>query len=733
MKRTHALLVIVATFLALFWPCLVRGWVVYPHDDAQEMGLSRDAPDPYPSNHKFSDTSSFYVPEVHEHLHGSHEAWLATWAPHVELGRPLGQVSGFSPAFLLTRILAWTTDDAFVLLTRITLVTFLFAAIFAFFFLDELGVRVEVACGVACALVLGPYATYWITCVLFAAGWCWTFLLLWLVASFARAPNAWKALGIAFGAHALLMTSYPQQIVWHLYALVPFTLHRAWKHGGERRVARLVAIGACAIAGVLCALPVYADLALAAQRSTRGAADHTFFLQTLTGMNGTGPPWLFVAQLFDAFWIGDPMNEARAFSGVTLTPFLCAGFLFVCCGSARRKCWGWLALVAVGVAMAFSKELYFVGVDFLGLSFSRYTPMAGALIPAAVVAAYGFDAALRGELGKRWMPIVLGGVMLAAVVVRYATHTAPLELAWVAFGVLLFVATIAAALARRGWALAALGVLAALVWGRSELLIRPRESIATTSPFVEELRRRTNGARYAGAGDVVSRLLPPNQESVLGLSSIHSFNSLSSRAYQDWVTRVSEVGTRTYGRQFRKITSASKLDNGELALAGVGVIASEILLDSPAVERVGEFGSVTFYAPREAPVFQALFTRFTRESDGVRVENDPAQRRFAGTINPQDDYLRIGFAPTTSEDLLFVSQQYHPQWRASTDGRELETVVVNGFYQGVIVPAGVREVDLVFRPWSLLMWIPQLLFVLAALACVVAMAARGRSNSVANS
>lgn len=716
MKRTHALLVIVATFFALFWPCLVRGFVIYPHDNAQEMGLSRETPDRWPSNHKFSDTSSFYVPEVNEHLHGDHEAWLATWNPHVELGRPLGQVSGFSPAFLLTRVLAWTTDDAFVLLTRITLVTFLLAALFAYLFLEELGVRVEVACGVACALVLGPYSTYWITCVLFAAGWCWTFLLLWLAASFARAPSAWKGLGIAFGAHALLMTSYPQQIVWHLYALVPFAVVRAWKSGGAR-VAKLVGLGACALLGVAAALPVYADLALAAQRSTRGAADHTFFLQTLTGMNGTGEPWLFLAQLFDPFWIGDPMNESRAFSGVTLTPFLCAGLALACVGGALRKCWGWLVLVAAGIAMAFSKELYFVGVDYLGLSFSRYTPMAGALIPAAVAAAYGFDAALSRKEGGRlaWCCACIPPIAIA--VVSYAVRPAPFVLGWVVLGVLVYVATIAAVATKRAWPLAALGVLAALAWGRAEILMRPRDSIATTSPFVEDLKSRVKGARYAGAGDVVSRLLPPNQESVLGLSSIHSFNSLSSRAYQDWVTRVSETGTRTYGRQFRKITSAAKLGDGELALAGVGVIASEIALESPAVERVGEFGSVTFYKPREAPVFTAIFARFTRDADGVRVEDDAAQRRFAGTINPQDDYLRIGFAPTTSEELLFVSQQHHPQWRASADGRELETVVVNGFYQGVIVPAGVSEVKLVFQPWSLWMWIPQLAFVLAALVC----------------
>ena len=718
MKRWHALLVIVATFVALFWPCLLRGFVVYPHDNAQEMGLSREVPDPWPSNRKFSDTSSFYVPEVHEHLHGEHAAWLATWAPHVELGRPLGQVSGFSPAFLVTRALAWTTSDAFVLLTRITLVTFLLAAVFASFFLEELGIRREIACGVSCALVLGPYSTYWITCVLFAAGWCWTFLLLWLSASFARAPSAWKGLGLAFGAHALLMTSYPQQIVWHLYALVPFAVVRAWRCGGEHRFARLAALGACALAGVLCALPVYTDLALAAERSTRGAADHVFFAQTLTGMNGTGEPWLFLAQLFDAFWIGNPMSEARAFSGVTLTPYLAAGLALAVSGPALRRAAPWLVLVAAGIAMAFSKELYLFGVDHLGLSFSRYTPMAGALIPAAVAAAYGFEGALERGGGAKWAGPIAAAVPLGVAVVRYADNPIELEPAWVAGGVAVFAATIAAVLARRAAVLCALGVLVALVWGRPQLLIRPRDSIATSSPFVEELARRVPaGARYAGAGDVVSRLMPPNQENLLELSSIHSFNSLSSRAYQEWTTRVSEHGARTYGRQFRKLTSAARLEVGEFALANVGLVAAEIPFESPVIERVGEFGSVTFYAPREAPLQQCLFTRFEREPGGARVENRSEHRRLALTINPRDDLVTIGFEPSSMEELLFVSQQFHPQWRARANGRELETLAVNGLYQGVVVPAGTSTVVLTFEPWSLFMWIPQLLFVLAGIVC----------------
>src|SRR5688572_24048362 len=234
MTRARALWVVVGVFLALYWPCVLRGWVIYPHDNAQEMGASPESPDPYRSNRKFSDTSSFYVPELHEHLRGDHSGGLATWAPHVELGRPLGQASGLGFAFPLTRVLAWTTSDAFVLLTRLTLLTTLLAAFFALFALEELGLRRETACAVAVALVFGPYISYWSTCVLFVAGWCWTFLLLGCVARHAQRPTRWTALGIAFGAYALLLSGYPQQIVWHLYALVPFAIARGWRGGGAR-------------------------------------------------------------------------------------------------------------------------------------------------------------------------------------------------------------------------------------------------------------------------------------------------------------------------------------------------------------------------------------------------------------------------------------------------------------------------------------------------------------------
>ena len=87
----------------------------------------------------------------------------------------------------------------------------------------------------------------------------------------------------------------------------------------------------------------------------------------------------------------------------------------------------------------------------------------------------------------------------------------------------------------------------------------------------------------------------------------------------------------------------------------------------------------------------------------------PSRRREA-----MDDLQKIQVTPSPEETLLFLSQQYHPAWRATADHRPLRTVLVNRFYQGVIVPPMTTEVELRFRPFVLWSWLPQLFFAASA-------------------
>ena len=75
-----------------------------------------------------------------------------------------------------------------------------------------------------------------------------------------------------------------------------------------------------------------------------------------------------------------------------------------------------------------------------------------------------------------------------------------------------------------------------------------------------------------------------------------------------------------------------------------------------------------------------------------------------------DDFMRFKITPVKQETLLFVSQQYHPHWRASGKGTPLPTVIVKDFYLGAIIPPEVGEVDFEFRPFARWSWIPQALY-----------------------
>ena len=59
---------------------------------------------------------------------------------------------------------------------------------------------------------------------------------------------------------------------------------------------------------------------------------------------------------------------------------------------------------------------------------------------------------------------------------------------------------------------------------------------------------------------------------------------------------------------------------------------------------------------------------------------------------------------------------------------ELETVQVNGFYQGVVVPPGTEEVELRFLPLVRWAWVSQVAFALAWLAAGGRALARKRRN-----
>jgi uncharacterized membrane protein YfhO len=67
--------------------------------------------------------------------------------------------------------------------------------------------------------------------------------------------------------------------------------------------------------------------------------------------------------------------------------------------------------------------------------------------------------------------------------------------------------------------------------------------------------------------------------------------------------------------------------------------------------------------------------------------------------------------------LLVLSENYYPGWRASLDGRTVDTLRVNYNLRGIVLPAGAHEVEFRYRPKSALVGL--LISLLAAAALVL--------------
>jgi hypothetical protein len=440
----------------------------------------------------------------------------------------------------------------------------------------------------------------------------------------------------------------------------------------------------------------------------------------------------FLAQIYDSFWIGNPMREdyRGTFAYLCVTPLVASLASLVWLEGEWRRARLWLVLLAVtGILTVWPDALRF-GIEHLGLSLSRFAPLRAAPILWAVLAALAVDRVLARGFERRWLAGAVALVPLALTLAVRWGQAAPIEWTAVAASALLSSAVAAFVITRHAAWLSPCVLFAIFRYGEPILLTQPEANIQFTSPLVDALCEETaSGARYAFVGGRAPGVLPPNQECRLGLASIHTYNSLSPVAYQDWVLRLSPVGTQAYGRWFRRIGSEAKLDEDEARTAGIGVFVTGGRLHAPWLAAPREVDGIRIYRTRKPPIDCAHVVTsmdITAEhASWARPLGDAALAPLTCTER-RDDRLGFELVPQTGETLLFVSTQHHPHWVASSGERALATVLVDDFYLGIAIPPGTTRVELAFRPWIAWAWLPYVCFPLAGVVCF---ARRRRAHS----
>ena len=730
-------------FFGLTSPYLLLGEIAAPHRQTIEIGaIDSNLKPGHIENRKFSDYTNAYIPEISEHLKGASSGWLTLWTNENELGRPAYQISGFSPAYLPSWIIAQFTDSPWRFITALSFFTCFFAGAFVILFCREIGLRPLAGLIAGISLAASPLFMYWLTFPMFPAVWCWSAGALWAVTRVARKPDliGWSVL--AFSAYSLLMTAYPQPVVFHAYILGGYGLYLAYRKQrlASHAAGQFLAFSATAlIAGIALALPVYIDLANLSAESARVAPDPSFFTVVLPKFGSfTDAVRFFVLGTVPELF-GNPVGAGFPFSydGLSVTP-LVIFFAVIGLLATIRKSWGWWLAIAVLCLLAFVHPLYVFGVKYLGFNLSRSTPLGSIMLPLTIIVAYGADALVKrskpGELSRVvWLATAC---VLAVIVVGLGFGLAnAIPIRW---GMVLAMLMLVGLLAAQHQKTRAVPLIVALVTVLTTisypLMLRQDQAlIATTSPLVDRVwANLPAGSRYAVAAPGLS-VLPPNLNAGLGLASIHSYNSLSSRRYH---TLIKALGgeAQTYGRWNGAISP--DYNSAMFWMSNISLMLSPMKLTHENLAYLGEESGVHLHKviSRMGDSLQLIPPQLSTTTDGLHIA-DPRllPRHTPVKLLDQGDLLEFEVAPGYSPSVLILSQKFHRDWQAQIFDQSgwvsVKTTVINGVFQGVLLPQNAQRVRLEFKPYARYAWVAHV-FWLILLALIGFMAGKKKWNWV---
>ncbi|MDF0605551.1 hypothetical protein HZU77_007800 [Neisseriaceae bacterium TC5R-5] len=706
-------------FFGLMLPYLLLGEVAAPHRQVIEIGaVGTNLNTALIENRKFSDYTNSYIPEIFDHLKGARSGWITLWTNQNELGRSLYQTGGFSPAYLPSWVIAQFTADPWRFITALSLFTCFFAGVFVILFCREIGLHPLAGLIAGVSLAASPLFMYWLTFPMFGATFCWAAGALWGVTRLAKKYDlvGWSVL--AFSGYSLLMTAYPQGVVIHAYILGGYGLCLAYrKQQLDALVAgRFLALSMTAlIAGAVLALPVYADLAYLRAESVRIAPDPSFFTVYLSKFTSSLDAWKFLVLGTIPELFGNPVETAFpfAYSGLSVTP-LVIFFAIICLLVSYKQTWGWWLVIAVFCLLAFVHPLYVLCVKYLGFNLSRGNPLSFLLLPFTIIVAYGADALLKrtahGELAAVITVATAGVLAVLAIGVGFGLSQAFSIRWWMVLLMLVLTVLLAAQhpQTRPPLLLAALVIVLAAISFPLMLRQDPAQ-IATTSHLVEKVRANLpTGSRFAVAAPGLS-VLPPNLNAALGLASVHSYNSLSSRRYH---TLIKELGgeVQTYGRWNGAISP--DYNSAMFWMSNISLMLSPMKLTHENLEFLGNESGVYLHKviSRMGDSLQVTSpSQTSMVADGRHIADPRLLPKYIPTkLLGQGDLLEFEVRPG-APSVLILSQKFHRDWQAQAFDQSgwvpAKTTVINGVFQGVLLPQNAQRVRLEFKPYARYAWV----------------------------
>ena len=720
---TWSVALYVVYLLVLSAPYWTTGFVVAPFALANNTSA-----DPriatLPSEKRFSDYYNVFIPEIHEHLQGERSGFLKYWTSRTELGRPLFHTSGFSPVFLPTYVLTFVTTDASIFLSILSWSIVALTGLFVLLMCREWQFDPLTALFGGIAVASMPYLTYSLYSPVYISTICWAFGSLYGVVRVLQRRDFWSVGVLAFCVHGLLMTGYPQTIVYVGYIVTGFVVYLlvelrregigpVLKTGGMLLLAALL--------GVATSLPLYADIYALSLESERTNAAYSFFSGAAVNVRSFIQIMKIVSQLTHPEVFGNVSTGSYPFAHMnSALPAIVSLFAYFGMILAWRQSRYWVVVIGALIIMNFVPSVFWFAYEYMGFGISRHVPYELLKIPYIVCAVYGIEQLVRVQDRSvlRGPFVIATSIVMAQVCITVITgmvRSYPIYWSAVALAIGMVVVFL---LQHRVFSasLTAAAFLMSTSFINFPLMLRyPVAATIQDNALIRSVRTHATDDSLVATVPGNLPVLRTNYNMRLGISTIHSIDSVSPQRYRTLVTALGGQ-LAVYGRNNYSINPdyASTM----FWMSNIDLLISPREIKSPLLSLLDiipqQERKLTIWLYRtKSKMGKAMQIAFPSGDTAAQTVSIADPRKvdhvFPTILEDNDDTMLLSNALST-DNLLVISQKYHRYWEAQVlrDGvwEDAATTEVNGVFLGVFVPAETTSIRLAFNPnIRLMLWI----------------------------
>ncbi|PWK72879.1 YfhO family protein [Aminobacter sp. AP02] len=192
--------------------------------------------------------------------------------------------------------------------------------------------------------------------------------------------------------------------------------------------------------------------------------------------------------------------------------------------------------------------------------------------------------------------------------------------------------------------------------------------------------------------NMVTVELPAGNEGVVELSRLQLIDASTGIRHN---INLAELALNRQDITTSQIEGYNVIHFGEGRVESAWLVGKTLQLSSDEAAqsvRTGQLPDGSSFDPRSLALVEQSTGMLSGTENGPlspvkRIEQTPVRQVFE--------------VSTSAPALLFVSESYHPGWKARVNGVQTDLLRTNGAFQGIIVPAGQSVVELNFRPLSL--------------------------------